>query len=178
MTSGARDNSLTMQPRKPLQATVLRNRGFTLIEMMITVVIVAILAAVALPSFLDSVRKSRRADAFSAITTVQQAQERWRGNTALYATDAELTLGASAVPPGLGIARTTSSGYYTLALSETSSTGHAVVAEAVAGKSQDQDGACRVLGARVRGGNVTYGAGAAGIDFNAANPDPNRCWAR
>ncbi len=162
-----------------MQTTARRNRGFTLIELMITVVIVAILAAIALPSFLDSVRKSRRADAFTAITTIQQAQERWRGNKSTYATDAQLTLGISAAPPGLGLAATTSSGFYTLALSDTSATGYAVVASAVAGKSQDQDGACKVLGARIRGGNVVYGAAAvAPIDFDVANPDPGRCWAR
>ena len=145
---------------------------------MITVVIVAILAAIALPSFLDSVRKSRRADAFTAITTVQQAQERWRGNKAEYATNAQLTLGVSASPPGLGLTTDTSSRYYTLALSDISASGYAVVAAAVAGRSQDQDGVCKVLGARIRGGNVTYSSGAAAVDFDAANPDPGRCWAR
>lgn len=168
-----------MHPCTPLQASTRRRRGFTLIEIMIAVAIVAIVAAIALPSFLDSVRKSRRADAFTAITTVQQAQERWRSNRAEYATNAQLALGVSAVPPGLGLTAMTSSGYYTLALSAGSSaTEYAVVATAVAGKSQDQDGGCKVLGVRIRGGNVTYSSGAAAVDFNAANPDPGRCWAR
>jgi len=174
----ARDNPLTMHLRTPLQANARRRQGFTLIEIMIAVVIVAILAAIALPSFLDSVRKSRRADAFTAITTVQQAQERWRSNKSEYATDAQLPIGINAVPPGLGLSRTTSSGYYTLALSGTSATGYAVVATPVAGKSQAQDGVCKVLGIRIAGGNLTYGADAAAIDFNAAIPDPGRCWAR
>lgn len=160
----------------PLRLTA--SRGFTLIELMIAVMVVAILAAIALPSFLDSVRKSRRADAFTAITTVQQAQERWRGNKAVYATNAQLTLGISAVPPGLGIATATSSGYYTLALSGTSATEYTVEATAVGGKSQDQDGGCKVLGARIAGGNVTYGAGSAAIIWAAVNPDADRCWAR
>ena len=68
--------------------TLLRRRprrGFTLIEAMIVVAVVAILAAVALPSFMDSIRKGRRSDAFAAISQVQQAQERWRANHASYA---------------------------------------------------------------------------------------------
>jgi len=162
----------------PLQVTARRPRGFTLIEIMITVAIVAILAAIALPSFLDSVRKSRRADAFTAITTVQQAQERWRGNKSEYATDAQLIRGISADPPGLGLSRATSSGYYTLVLSGSNSTGYAVVATFVADKSQAQDGVCKILGARIAGGNLTYGSGAAAVDFDAAIPDPGRCWAR
>lgn len=168
------DNLLTMHisTQPPIRSG--RTQGFTLIELMITVVVVAILAAIALPSFLDSVRKSRRADAFTAITAIQQAQERWRGSNAAYAA----VVGVSALPPGLGLATTTSSGYYTLALSGTSETQYSVVATAVADRSQDADGVCKVLGARIRQGNLTFGSGAAGVDFDAANPDPGRCWAR
>jgi type IV pilus assembly protein PilE len=155
-------------------------KGFTLIELAVTVAVVAIVAAIALPSFLDSIRKSRRADAFTAITTIQQAQERWRGNQALYATNAQLTLGVTAIPPGLGLTAATARGYYTLEVPgvTASASEYTVEATAVAGKSQDADGDCKVLGARVRGGNVTYGSGATAVNFDATNPDPGRCWAR
>lgn len=50
--------------------------GFTLIELMIALVIVAILAAVAYPAYQSHVRKSRRADAMSTLTETVQALER------------------------------------------------------------------------------------------------------
>jgi type IV pilus assembly protein PilE len=60
-------------------------RGFTLIELMIVVAVVGVLALVALPAYQDSVRKSRRADAISALTRLQLLQERYRGGEVRYA---------------------------------------------------------------------------------------------
>jgi len=51
--------------------------GFTLIELMIVVAIVAILAAVAYPSYLDSVRKGKRAEGRTALIETLQQQERY-----------------------------------------------------------------------------------------------------
>lgn len=50
--------------------------GFTLIELMITVAIVGILAAIALPSYQNSVMKSRRGDAKSDLLGLANAMER------------------------------------------------------------------------------------------------------
>jgi type IV pilus assembly protein PilE len=53
-----------------------RQQGFTLIELMAVVAIVGILAAIAIPSYQESVRKSRRADAEGALLNFTNAMER------------------------------------------------------------------------------------------------------
>ena len=53
-----------------------RENGFTLIELVITIAIVAILASIALPSYNESITKSRRSDAQGALLSFANAMER------------------------------------------------------------------------------------------------------
>lgn len=52
-------------------------KGFTLIELMITTAIIAILAGIAYPGYQEQIAKAKRADAASALMTGAQALERF-----------------------------------------------------------------------------------------------------
>lgn len=160
--------------RSPCHGTPSGQRGFTLIEMLIAIVVVALLASVAYPSFQDAIRKSRRSDAVTALAAVQQAQERWRSNRSTYTT--ELTAEPDDDPPGLGLSATSPKDYYAIGIDAAGATGFTATASAVAGTSQASDGSCARLRIRVDAGNVFYGSAAAEGDFDESANNP--CWAR
>lgn len=66
-----------------------RHRGFTLIEVMITVAVIAILSAIAYPSYLSQIAKGRRAECRSGIMQSMQQQERYFTQYNTYATFAQ-----------------------------------------------------------------------------------------
>lgn len=67
------------------------SRGFTLIEAMITVAIVAILAAVAMPSYRDYILRGRLADASNGLATLRAQMERHFQDNRTYATAGTFT---------------------------------------------------------------------------------------
>ena len=145
----------------------LAKRGWTLVELMIALVVLSVITALAMPTFFDAVRKGRRADAVAALSTLQQAQERWRSNNPSYA-DSLTTLRVGAL---------SSAGHYDISVSEVSATGYTATASATSGSSQTQDTDCRSMRVAVAAGNIIYSARCATCDtFNTQ--DPARCWKR
>lgn len=72
-----------------------RQRGFSLVELMIAVAVVGILAAVALPAYNDQVRKSRRAAAQAFLMNVAAKQQQYLIDARAYAssvTELKLTI--------------------------------------------------------------------------------------
>ena len=59
-------------------------RGFTLIELMIVVLVIALLAGLALSAYNKQVRKSRRAEAKQTLSDTALRQEKWRADHVKY----------------------------------------------------------------------------------------------
>jgi type IV pilus assembly protein PilE len=139
-------------------------RGFTLIELMIVTVVIAVLASVAMPSFFESIRKSRRADAITSLSTVAQRQEAWRGNNPTYTAN----LGST----GLNVANP-SSGYYTLAVSFPvgASSGVAYTVTATRAGGQTSDAKCGDFTLAASAGQFSYGT-------TGGSLPADRCWSR
>lgn len=85
-----------------------RVTGFTLLELMITVAVVALLAAIAIPSYQFAVTKSRRTVAQGCLTEAAQEMERW------YTTN--LTFAGASVP---SCTETSNNAHYTAAFDGT-----------------------------------------------------------
>ena len=63
-------------------------KGFTLVELMIVIAIVAILVALAMPSYARYIRKANRGEAQQLLMNWANNQEIWRANHTDYAADA------------------------------------------------------------------------------------------
>lgn len=114
-------------------------RGFTLVELLVCIVIAALLASIALPSWRDTVTRSRRADAAAALYAVAAAQERYRLVHGRYANAA-----GPAPPVGLGLDRS-ERGWYALDIEAADATRFTASARPAPGSPQATDAACRIM---------------------------------
>jgi len=90
------------------RANARRHRGFTLIELVVTILVAALLTAIAIPSYNSYVRKARRTEARSALLNLAGLEERYFSTQNSY-TNNPADLGYSGTMPiAVG------SGYYTV----------------------------------------------------------------
>jgi len=61
------------------------NEGFTLIELLVVIIIIGILSAIALPSFLNQASKAKQSEAKNYVGAVQRAQQSYRIEKASFA---------------------------------------------------------------------------------------------
>lgn len=145
-----------------------RHRGFTLIELMIAVAVVATLAAIAWPGYSATIHRAHRSDARLALLRIQHLQERHYGRYLRYAA----RLGSPEDPGTLEMDNQSDAGHYTLSLSA-GALGQDYLATATAripGRQAD-DLVCRQLSVDESGRRLS--ADAAG---NWIESDPHRCW--
>jgi len=83
-----------------------KSAGFTLIELMVTVVIAAVLVSIALPMYSAQVRQSRRSEARTALLDMASREERYASTNSVYSS-ATANLGYYGTFPA-----TVGSGYY------------------------------------------------------------------
>mgnify|MGYP001210325993 FL=1 len=133
-----------------------KNRGMTLVELMVVVAIVAILASVALPTWNSQVQKSRRADARNTLILVRVEQEKYRADNGSYA--------SSMSALGLGIYNSTSRDYYNVSIVSSSAT--AFVASAAPNANGGQSGdSCG-----------TFAINQSGLDGSGEYASISDCW--
>ena len=80
-----------------------KEKGLTLIELLIVIIIVGILAAIAIPTYRGYMQRARRADAKTALEQVRAAQEMWRaekGSFSLVQAELQTTMKAPATTIG------------------------------------------------------------------------------
>ena len=127
------------------------SKGFTLIEVMIVVAIIAILVALAVPAYNGYVERARRADGKSALLNLHLEQGKWRASHTTYTgTVADVSSGTSP------------DGHYTIAITANSATAFTATATPQGAQSGDSCG--------------TFTITQAGPDVSTAAKE--KCWDR
>ena len=121
----------------------LGTRGFSLTEVVTTLAIIAILAAIAIPSYQAQIRQGRRTDGQTALLNIAIAQERFRANCTRFADTLAGTRhcgDSESATSVLGLAATSADGHYALALSGVGTSGCTASASALGDQTRDRSG--------------------------------------
>ncbi len=136
----------------------MHQRGFTLIELMITMAVMGLLASIALPSYNNYLRTARRADGQASLIRIQGEETRYRTNNPTY----------TAALASLNISSNVSdSGYYNVGIT-LSTDKLTYTASVTAIGDQAKDTTCATM-------SITYSSTSAPPSYSYS---PSTCWAQ
>ena len=134
--------------------------GWTLSELLISLSLMSVLAAVALPAYQQQQRQTRRSDAQLALQQLQFDQSQWRSTHETYAPSMTVLGRAHNLSP---------QGHYQLNITQSSAQSYTLEAHAQGGQVHDQN--CSPLRLTWQdSATATLSAG------NNLSSDPDRCW--
>ena len=148
-----------------LHGTARRSGGFTLIELMITMLVIAILAAIAYPIYEHQVQESRRTEARTALLELAAREQRYYATNNAYTSDPTNLGYTGQWPIVIG------SGWYQIETPNVNNSppSFTLTAKVVAGSVQSQDNTCASFTVNSDGTQTSTNSG------GATNPS-GTCW--